>query len=84
MSTIVCSWLEARIWLKREETLEFQRRERGEATECADDLGPSRISTASHGPLGRWREIHFGLTESRSQNRSPVDESRNGESEIEA
>jgi len=50
-----------------------QRRERGEVDECADDLGPSLICTASHGPLGRSREIHFGLTGSRSQNRSPVE-----------
>jgi hypothetical protein len=50
-----------------------QRRGRGEAGECADDLGPSHICTASDGPLGRSKEIHFGLTESRSQNRSPVE-----------
>src|SRR5271154_4207800 len=49
-----------------------QSGERGEGSECEDDLGPTLICTASHGPLGRSKEIHFGLKESRSQNRSPA------------
>jgi hypothetical protein len=73
MSTIVCSRLEGLDLAGKIGDPRVQRRERGEVDECADDMGPSLICTASHGPLGRSREIHFGLTESRSQNRSPVE-----------
>jgi hypothetical protein len=53
--------------------LEFRDGSVERQTRVQTILGPSLICTASHGPLGRSREIHFGLTESRSQNRSPVE-----------
>jgi hypothetical protein len=41
-------------------------------------LGLSLVYTASHGSLGRSREIHFRLPESRSQNKSPCGRTRVG------
>jgi hypothetical protein len=57
---------------RRKGDARVQRGERGDGSECEDDLGPTRICTASRGPLGRSKEIHFELKESRSQNRSPA------------